>query len=213
MIYAFPSGPLDTNAYLIVDETTKKAFVVDPAPHSFPIIQKKIDEESLTLEGVCVTHSHWDHMADATLFLKAYPYLFLYVHKDDVENILHPGSDGIPLGVFVQPLSDERIRFYDTSLGFGNHRWEVLHTPGHSPGSVCLFDPEQKILFSGDTLFSGTYGITHTPYGSKKDMMASLLMLSTLPDEVQVYPGHGETCTLGRQKPWIRAVAGRSLSL
>jgi len=96
-------------------------------------------------------------------------------------------------------------------MSWGSNRLEILHTPGHSPGSVCLFDPIHKVLFSGDTLFSGTYGNTTFPTSSKQDILVSLLMLSTLPDDVQIYPGHGESSLLKRQKPWMRALAERSL--
>jgi len=210
MIYRFPSGPLDTNAYLIADEKSLKAFVIDPSPGSFATIQKQLKASKLTLEAVCLTHSHWDHISDSSLFLNQFPNISLYVHPLDLENLLFPGSDGIELGVPFSPIPRERICLYGNMVPFASTRWEILHTPGHSPGSVCLFDPIHKILFSGDTLFAGTYGNTIAPTSSRRDMLVSLLMLSTLPDDVQIYPGHGEGAFLQKQKPWMRALANRS---
>lgn len=209
MIFCFPSGPFETNAYLVSDETTKKACVIDPAHGSFAPIQRQLKESSLEIEALCLTHSHWDHMGDAALFLDAYPTIKLFVHPLDMENVLQPGSDGIDLLLPFVPPDEERLCFYQASLSIGSMGWEILHTPGHSPGSVCLFQPFDTILFSGDTLFSGTYGNTDFPTSSKSDMVASLLMLSTLPDEVRLYPGHGESSLLHRQKPWMRALAKR----
>lgn len=209
MIQCFPSGPFETNAYLISDATTRKAWVIDPAHGSFSRIQKQVQEFSWEIEAVCLTHSHWDHVGDAALFLDANPSIRLFVHPLDLENVLQPGSDGIDILIPFVPPDEKRISLYDTSLSVGAMRWEILHTPGHSPGSVCLFQPFQKVLFSGDTLFSGTYGNTSFSTSSKSDMIASLLMLSVLPDDVRLYPGHGEDSLLQRQKPWMQALAKR----
>jgi glyoxylase-like metal-dependent hydrolase (beta-lactamase superfamily II) len=209
MIFQFPSGPLDTNAYLITEEKSELAFVIDPAFDSFSVIQKHLKDLNLTLVGICLTHSHWDHVGDASLYLDAYPKASLFVHEQDLENLLHPGSDGINLPMAFPPIPRDRISLYETQLSIASTTWEILHTPGHSPGSVCLFDPIRKVLFSGDTLFSGTYGNTIFPTSSKTDMLVSLLMLSTLPDEVQIYPGHGEGSVLKGQKPWMRALSQR----
>ena len=211
-IYTFPSGPLDTNVYLLVDDLSYSALLIDPGFGSFETIQTWLKDKQIHLEALCLTHSHWDHVGDAILFLSSYPELKLCVHPLDQDNLLHPGSDGIMLYIPFSPLPKERLSFYPPSMSVGQNQLQVLHTPGHSPGCVCLFDPSQKLLFSGDTLFQGTYGSTGFPTSSKRDLLLSLKKLLALPDETVLYPGHGPRTTLQQEKPWMERVIQAQLS-
>jgi glyoxylase-like metal-dependent hydrolase (beta-lactamase superfamily II) len=91
-------------------------------------------------------------------------------------------------------------------IRFGSLRLQVLHTPGHTPGSVCLFSPDQGLLFSGDTLFAGGWGRVDLPGGSAEAMAESIVRLSRLADSVRVLPGHGQGTTIGRERPWMDLV-------
>lgn len=211
MIKIFPSGPLDTNVYLFIDEPTKKACLIDPGPDSFEKIQTWCQKEQITITAIAITHSHWDHVQDIPLFLEAYPTLNLFAHPLDQDNLLSPGFDGISSMVPISPLPKERIESYPPELIVGTSVLKVLHTPGHSPGCVCLYEPREHLLFSGDTLFAGTYGLTSLPTSSRRDMFASLKQLADLPEETKIYPGHGHSSTIKKEKGWIERVVAAQL--
>ena len=212
MIYSFPSGPLDTNAYVFVDDESQEAFIVDPGFGSFASIQKWLQRKEIVIQALCITHSHWDHVGDIHLFLDAWPKLPVYVHPLDQDNLEHPGIDGIPAMLPGTSISKTHLHPYPNQVEIGSFCWHAIHTPGHSPGCICLFEPNLKLLFSGDTLFQGTYGLTSLPTSSKRDMVLSLQKLSTLPEDTIVYPGHGPSTTIGKEKSWIERVVAAQIN-
>lgn len=205
-VHVFPSGPLETNCYLVIEQETGQSFLIDPGPGSFFQVQEYLHQHSLMLEALALTHSHWDHTMDAHLFLKEYPFLGVFVHPLDMPNLFHPGSDGVPQIQSVPALSENRVFSYGEQFIVGNTAWSVLHTLGHTPGCVCLFQKEQKLVFTGDTLFCGTYGAVHFPTSSRRDMFQSLKVLLGLPGDTVMYPGHGESSALEVQKKWMQKV-------
>lgn len=211
MIKIFPSGPLDTNVYLFIDESTQLACLIDPAPSSFEKVFQWCAENKVTIKAMCITHSHWDHIGDIHLFLDEFPALFIFAHPLDQDNLIKPGFDGIDAMVSSKPILKSRIQSYPMPFEIGASTFQVIHTPGHSPGCVCLFEPTKKVLFSGDTLFHGTYGLTSLPTSSRRDMFLSLQRLATLPEETIVYPGHGRPTTIGKEKPWMERVTTAQL--
>ncbi len=197
----FPSGPFDTNAILFGCKETKKAAVIDPSPGSTELILKIADEAELTIEQILLTHSHWDHIADV-YSLKEKTSASVFVHPFDDENLRHPGSDGIPLFFPIRGVEPDGFLEEGKTIQVGNLQIEVIHTPGHSPGSVCFYLQKQKMLFSGDTLFQGTIGNLHLPTGEPKNMWGSLRKLSQLPLETRVIPGHGSDTMLSKET-WL----------
>lgn len=201
MIHIFPSGPISTNAYLFYCPGTLKCVVVDPAPGSFDELKHTISSKQLTPIYLLLTHSHWDHIGDAAKVKEEWD-LPVLVHPSDKENVERPGSDQIPCWVSVPPTKVDGLLNDGQEIEVGEERLLVIHTPGHSPGSVCFYCPKRAILLSGDTLFQGSIGILSLPGGDPEAMWASLDRLSELPPEVDVYPGHGEPTTIGKEE-WL----------
>ncbi len=192
--------PVSTNCYLL--EVEGSAIIIDPGYTSFSTVHPYIQEKSLRLKSIFLTHSHWDHIADLSQWIEKYQVPF-FVHPFDAANVEFPGQDGIlcPLDI---PGVKPSLFFQDDALqAVLSSSMRVIHTPGHSAGSVCLYFPEEKMLFSGDTLFKGTIGNTSFPGSDRQKMTQSLKRLATLPKETKVYPGHGPTTFLGEEF-WIQ---------
>ena len=197
----FACGPFETNTYVIACKETKIAAVIDAAMGSFSLVMEKAKKDHLELKYLFLTHSHWDHMADAYLFQKKLS-LSIWVDPKDAPNLEKPGSDKLPLMMAIEGVKADHFFEEGKEISIGNIKMKVIATPGHSPGGVSLYCEKQKILFSGDTLFRGTMGNISFPTSSPKDMWTSLKKLSTLPPDTVVLPGHGPKTTIGEEK-WI----------
>jgi glyoxylase-like metal-dependent hydrolase (beta-lactamase superfamily II) len=179
-----------------------KAVVIDPAPDSFDRIMSFLSERNLLLESVWITHSHWDHVAGCKQLLELGP-VDVMVHTLDAENLRNPGSDGVPTWLKIQSVLPTRLLNDGDQISVGKATWEVVHTPGHSLGSICFFHKDQLLLFTGDTLFRGTYGNVSFPTSSPELMGESLARLAQLPNETTVFPGHGPSTTIEEERTWI----------
>lgn len=199
-IWQLPSGPYETNCYLLACE--KEAYVIDPAPDATALVSKVLEDEKLTLKGILLTHSHWDHIADVAPLMKRFPGLFLSVHEADKRNLQTPGSDGLPLWAYIEGVAPTNLLQDKEIVKLGKSSWEIIHTPGHSKGSVCLYSADEGLLFSGDTLFQGTYGNISFPTSEPKEMKPSLQKLAKLPKNTKVFPGHGSSTTIG-DEVWL----------
>lgn len=191
-------GPIGTNCYLLEDEKTREAAVIDPGGNAPEIIKALEDAK---LRYILLTHGHYDHTGGAAELLEAFPRAALYIHKSDFQDV---DPSLFPLRTQVQSTN-----YYDEGawISFGEDRikLQVLHTPGHSEGSVTLRC--ENLLFCGDTLFAGACGRTDFPGGSMQKMLASLRRLGGLEGDLQVLPGHMETSTLEaerRYNPYLR---------
>lgn len=202
IIRVFPSGPISTNAILIGCKSTQKAAVIDPAQGSLEPILQEAAREHLNLEKILLTHSHWDHIVDVAR-LQEKTKALLFVHELDAPNIINPGSDGLPLFFPVTGAQPDGFLDEAKNIELGHLHIQVIHTPGHSPGSVCFYLKEQKVLISGDTLFQGCIGRLDLPTGQKALMWPSLEKLRALPPETRVFPGHGEETTIGHES-WLK---------
>ncbi len=201
IIQSFTSGPFSTNSYVISCTMTKQAAVIDPAPGSSQLLIAYLNEKGLKLEKFLVTHSHWDHIADLASLKKIYP-VPIYIHPLDKGNLEKPGSDGLFSLISFEGVEADLFLNEEEEVTVGQLSFKVIHTPGHTPGGVCFFYEEQKILFSGDTLFEGTIGNLSFPTAQPSLMWPSLAKLAKLPVETKVYSGHGLTTTIGRE-PWL----------
>lgn len=201
ILETFCCGPCETNSYLVACPITRKAFVVDASQGSAPFIQKALQKQSLTLEKIFLTHSHWDHIADAKK-ISSLTNAPLLIHKLDAPNLIHPGEDGLPLFFSIEgTLPNDFLKEGDTYT-VGELTIHVIHTPGHSPGGVSLYLPKEEVLFSGDTLFQGTMGRIDFPTSKAADMWASLQRLAKLPPYTKVFPGHGNPTSI-KNEPWM----------
>ena len=197
--------PLETNAYLVWDEDTKDGVLIDPGEFSHSL-RSCIASEQLKIHYILNTHGHFDHIggnADAARATKAK----IVCHKLDAPMLENPMLNGAALFGFVIPLSkaDKTVDDGDVLVA-GSIRIRVFHTPGHSAGGVSYYIG--SMLFSGDTLFAGGIGRYDLPGGSSEVLLRSIReKLLTLPDDTQVYPGHGPESTIGIERetnPFLR---------
>lgn len=201
-IQVFPSGPFSTNAYVVACAQTRQAAILDPAPDSFSEIQTFLANQQLNAQKILLTHSHWDHIADVRQ-CKDHYHIPVYIHPLDAPNLEQPGADGLPCWLRIPTVQPDVLLEEGMEVPVGQLKLRVLHTPGHSPGSVCFYEPKEGILFSGDTLFQGTIGNLSFPTSQPDLMWPSLAKLAQLPPETRVFPGHGSATTLAAESSWL----------
>ena len=199
---AFPSGPFQTNAYVVACTKTKQAAIIDPAPDSAESIIDFLDEKQWQPIKILLTHSHWDHIADVSILKEKY-LLPVYIHPLDKPNLKAPGADGLPCWIPITGVSDTIDLHENDEIPIGKLNFNVIFTPGHTPGGVCFYEKQQKVLFSGDTLFQGTIGNLSFPTARPGLMWSSLDKLAKLPPDTIVYPGHGPQTTIGAESSWL----------
>ncbi len=197
-------GPLQTNCYILWNENSKKAFVIDPGGLAKSVLTK-IGELNLTLEKIIITHGHWDHFIGNRGLKKHFPDAKILIHEQDASML--PDADKNMSISFLgksifSPPADILLKDNDSIELTDNLILKVLHTPGHSPGSICLHCPQQNILFAGDLIFAdGGVGRTDLPRSSHSDLIASInRIFRTIPDETIILPGHGPQTTIEREK-------------
>ncbi|MCX6988606.1 MAG: MBL fold metallo-hydrolase [Chlamydiae bacterium] len=202
ILRVFSCGPIATNSYLLACSDTKKAWIIDAPKDCFSLLSQAIESEGLHVEKIVLTHSHWDHIADLSLLKKGFG-LEVLVHKEDVGNVERPGSDGLPLYFPIEPVSVDQMLSGGELLTLGHMAIKVIHTPGHSPGGICLYIEQSDTLISGDTLFQGSMGRVDLPTSNPSAMWKSLKLLSELPSRTQVYPGHGNRTSI-QAESWMK---------
>lgn len=196
-------GPVATNVHLIADETTREAIAIDTAIPSLDWIAGELTERGWTLKLIVSTHGHWDHIGDNTA-VAAHTGADIAVHPADRERLTDPQPLWAP---FPIPPSVPAVDLAEGGVvRFGDIRLEVLHTPGHTAGSVCLLARDGAVLFSGDTLFQGGWGRVDLPGGDPAAMTTSIGRLTGLDDRIGVLPGHGAGTTIGRERAWMELV-------
>ncbi|HET7153170.1 MAG TPA: MBL fold metallo-hydrolase [Candidatus Kapabacteria bacterium] len=199
-IFAFESGPLATIAYIAGDETTGRAVIIDAPKDCTVRIKSVVEQKKIAVEKVLLTHTHWDHTADAAE-LKNIFHAPVCVHKNDEYRLLDPRAELIQPPFPLAPLTPDAYLEEDQKITVGGLTFHVLFTPGHTEGSVCFYERSQRVLFSGDTLFAGSVGRTDLRGGSWEALMESLhVKVLGLPDDVTVYPGHGPMTTIGTER-------------
>ena len=196
-------GPASTNVHILGDARSREAIAIDTAIPSLAWIADELAARDWTLKLIVSTHGHWDHIGDNAAVADATG-AQVAVHGLDRESLVAPAPLWAP---FEIPPSVPAVELAEGGeIRFGAIRLRVLHTPGHTPGSVCLQSVDDGLLFSGDTLFAGGWGRVDLPGGSAEAIVASLARLAELESAVAVLPGHGSATTIGRERPWLEMV-------
>lgn len=204
-------GPFETNCYIIAPGQAKGSpcWIIDASFEPAELIDR-VRKLDLKPDALLLTHAHVDHIAGVDEVVRAFPGLKVFIHaaeKDWLNNPVLNLSAGAGIEITARG-PDGLIKEGDT-LTLGDTRWQIFHTPGHSPGGITLYHAESNTAIVGDTLFNGSIGRHDFP-GSDFDTLARSIRdkLYTLPDQTTLYPGHGPTSTIGREKrtnPFVRA--------
>lgn len=197
-------GPLATNLYVLGDEESREALAIDTATPSVAWLTQTLAERGWSLRFVVSTHRHWDHIGDNAAVVEQTG-ATLAAHTADRHGLESPDPIWAP---FPVPPSVPALDLAEGSrIRFGSIDLDVLHTPGHTEGSVCLLASTERMLLSGDTLFKSGWGRVDLPGASVDAMVESLTRLSRLPGDLRVLPGHGATTTVEIERPWLELVA------
>lgn len=186
-VHTLPLGDYQTNCYIVSQPDNSNCVVIDPGYDAF-LIEEKLSELGLECEAILLTHGHFDHVG-AVRDLVATFGCPVYLRQEELS---------MPPQMTAGSLYYTDFYPSEGQLTVAGLDFTMLHTPGHTPGSVCLLI--EDALFSGDTLFAGSCGRTDFPGGSAREMTASLRRLKELPDHLVVYPGHGAASTIAYEK-------------
>jgi hydroxyacylglutathione hydrolase len=190
-------GPLEENCYLVIDESTNRAVLIDPGDEPERLLAA-LHASGATLESVWLTHAHFDHLGGLAGVLRAHP---VPVHMHPLEAPLHEVAvdSALRYGIRIEapPAADRELAEGDR-ITVGSHELSVMHVPGHAPGHVAFHD--DNVIFGGDCLFAGSIGRTDLLYGDRETLDASVARLVALGDELTLLPGHGPATTIGRER-------------
>ncbi len=207
ILETFPVGPLQCNCTILGDEQAGEAIVIDPGD-DIARIQKRLQELRLKLTQILITHGHIDHVGGA-LKLKRLTGAPILLNEQDLPLLKMMNVQAAWVGVQTPEVAPPDASLEEgQKVGLERYPAEVLHTPGHTQGSVCLHFAPMKLLLAGDTLFAGSIGRTDLPGGDSRQIIDSIKgRLLALPDETRVIPGHGEETTIGAEResnPFLR---------
>ncbi len=192
-----PVGSLQANCYLCYNQSNRDCFIIDPGAEAQVIIDA-VKKEKLNPKGILLTHGHIDHCG-AVETLRKELNLLLMMHEDDLDLLNSPMNHELAEMLEISlPDSPDTFLADEYVIEEGDFKIEVIHTPGHSPGSVCF--KAGNLLFSGDTLFMGSIGRTDLPGGSSNIIMKSLEKIKKIDDNITVLPGHGPATSIGVEK-------------
>ncbi len=201
-VHVLPAGLIQTNAYLLTDPSTGEAVLVDAPEGVWTLVEGVLRREGCRLSGLWLTHGHWDHIQGAAEVAR----------KSGAPLLAHRGDQALietpevmrPLmipGLIVEPSTVDRWVEDGETLEALGEKVRVSHIPGHAPGSLMFYFPSAAAAFSGDALFRGNVGRTDLPGGDFDELERSIrTRIYSLPDETTVFPGHGETTTVGYEK-------------
>jgi len=190
-------GPFASNCYIVGSKSNKEGMIIDPGDEAKQIL-KRVKQLELDIKLIVLTHGHIDHTG-ALKEVKEVTGAEVVIHADDAKSLKERSLSNLFGLLYPIPPPPDRLLKGGDSIDIGDLHFLVLHTPGHTPGGVCLLG--QGVVFSGDTLFNYGVGRTDLPGGSYSQLMNSIqTKLMTLPDNTVVYPGHGPDTTIGAER-------------
>lgn len=200
ILETFPVGALQCNCTILGDEATREAMVIDPGDN-IPEILLRLTKHGLVLKQIVVTHAHIDHVGGAVRLKKATGAPIL-LNENDLPLLKMMDMQAGWLGVAPPEVAAPDTNAEEgMAVGIAGYAAQVLHTPGHTQGSICLHFAKEKLLVAGDTLFAGSIGRTDLPGGNSRQILRSIHdRLMPLADETRVIPGHGPQTTIGEER-------------
>jgi len=202
-IKQFVFNPFQENTYLLYDETGE-AIIVDAGcytPSEADEVKRFTDENKLTVKFLVNTHCHIDHILGINALQDIYN-VDCFAHREELPTIQMAPKHAMMFGLVIDTVPKVEKTFDNgDELKFGNTTLKVIHTPGHTLGGVCLYSEKDKMLITGDTIFQGSIGRTDLGGGSFETIIESITnRLLTLPDDVVIFPGHGDSSTVGKER-------------
>lgn len=194
----FPQGPIEANTYLVIDDDTAEAVVIDAGDCCEALVSAL---STVKLRAILLTHGHFDHILGIPA-LKEKTGAPVYIHEKDAICLKDESYSlcTIDRSCHQTPIMPDKLLHDGDTISFGNTVLRVMHTPGHTPGCVCYIEENERLIFSGDTLFCLTAGRTDLKGGNAEDLLASLIRLSKLEGDYTIYPGHNRDTTLDYER-------------
>jgi glyoxylase-like metal-dependent hydrolase (beta-lactamase superfamily II) len=200
IVETFEAGPVATNGYLVADNRGGQALVIDAPQGAAALMVEQARDWNTPIVYLVNTHGHWDHFLDNAELLRLTGAKF-GIHRESASLLAIPQTQFFGLDLDVEPTKPDFFLEEGTPLVVGDLKFEILHCPGHCPGSVVLFERQERVAFVGDVLFAGSVGRTDLPGGNHETLIAAIRdKLLPLGDDVRVFPGHGPATTIGEER-------------
>ena len=205
-IETIPGAPIETNCYFVADTTQKEAILIDAPWQVVNDIQKLTEDFGVKITAIVLTHGHWDHTMGAAELKQAFD-TPVYIHENDAEMLRNPTFAPFNFNFKLTPLEPDKLLKEGEQIAVGKYNLTVIETPGHTMGCICLYCAEDKTLFTGDTLFNGSYGRLDLG-GNPQLMIKSLQYLNDFDGNIAVYPGHGPDTVMSKEQVWLKDIEG-----
>jgi glyoxylase-like metal-dependent hydrolase (beta-lactamase superfamily II) len=193
-------GIASTNAYLVGDQNSKKAAIFDAPNDTVAPLLDEAERQGLEIVGLWLTHGHFDHVADHAEVTRRWPNAKVLIHKLDEPKLREPGSSMFLLPFDIPPRRGDEYVEDGQKLKLGEIDFEVIFTPGHSPGHVMYYAPKEKILIGGDLIIMGAVGRTDLPDSDERALFQSIRRVMELPGDTRLLPGHGQPSLLSDER-------------
>jgi glyoxylase-like metal-dependent hydrolase (beta-lactamase superfamily II) len=207
-ITPFVGGDLETNTFLVADPDSKTALIIDAAQDTAELVQQALRNDGLTPQAIVITHTHWDHIADATKMRRLLGVPLL--GNAFATTLFGDGRIAAPGMPEIEPFVPDRNLDEGDEVTLGEHTFTVLFVPGHERAHIALWSEADNVLLSGDVLFPGGHGTTEIPGSDQRVITQTVRRLARLPEATVVYPGHGATTTIGAERHWIAKLSSNS---
>lgn len=203
-IHQIPAGPIETNAYLVVDTVSGDAILVDTPPDVASLVAGALKESGANLRTIVITHGHWDHIMGAADTLAQWPVPVL--GHELVRTRLEDPSATTTAPMQMKPVTLDTVINEGDEVTVGGHRFQVFHMPGHDVAHIILYSEVDGVILGGDVLFPNGHGRTDIPGSDQLVMNETLKRFLEFPEATRVLPGHGDETTIGREAVWIRNI-------